>query len=182
MLVLIGLTVQTIGGLLPGYSGYVLMLNGAVSWRCKRQSLFALSSAEAEFIAASSMVQEVIFLCKFLDNLGFRQNGPTPIFADNETYEGSVGGSDRAKHIDLRKHCVHDARRQGILQLQKIDSEFNGADLLTKPFKDTSMLVESHRKHLMGYQLHRDRRSVSGGGSCSAGVTSAFCGPLARVC
>jgi hypothetical protein len=34
---------------------YVLVLNGAaVSWRCKRQSDFALSSAEAEFIAASS--------------------------------------------------------------------------------------------------------------------------------
>jgi hypothetical protein len=136
-------------------SGYVLMLNGAaVSWRCKRQSVFALSSAEAEFIAASSMVQEVIFLRKFLDNLGFKQNSPTPIFADNETCihwsEGSVGGSDRAKHIDLRKHFVHDARQQGILQLQKIDSEFNGADLLTKPFKDT-MLFERHRKHLMGY-------------------------------
>ena len=43
-------------------SGYVLMLNGAaVSWRCKRQSVFALSSAEAESIAASSMVQEDIF-------------------------------------------------------------------------------------------------------------------------
>jgi hypothetical protein len=57
-----------------------LMLNGAaVSWRCKRQSVSALSSAEAEFIAASSMVQEVIFLRKFLDNLGFKQN-TTPIF------------------------------------------------------------------------------------------------------
>jgi hypothetical protein len=100
------------------------------------------------------MVQEVIFLRKFLANLGFQQNGPTPIFADNETCihwsEGSVGGSDRAKHIDLRKHFVHDARQQGILQLQKIDSEFNAADLLTKPFKDT-LLFERHRKHLMGF-------------------------------
>ena len=118
------------------------MLNGAaVSWRCKRQSVFALSSAEAEFIAASSMVQEVILLRKILANLGFQQNGPTPIFADNmkciHWSEGSVGGSDRAKHIDLRKHFFHDARQQGILQLKKIDSEFNVADLLTKPFKDT---------------------------------------------
>jgi hypothetical protein len=131
------------------------MLNGAaVSWRCKRQSAFALSSAEAEFIAASSMVQEVIFLCKFLDNIGVKQNSPTPIFADNETWirwsEGSVGGSDRAKHIDLRKHFVHDARQHGTLQLQKIDSKFNGADLFTKPFQDT-MLFERHSKHLMGY-------------------------------
>ncbi len=71
---------------------------------CKRQSKYTLSNAEAEFISASSMVQEVIFLRKFLANLGFKQNGPTPIFVDNETCihlsEGSVGGSDhRAKHI-----------------------------------------------------------------------------------
>jgi hypothetical protein len=59
------------------------MLNGAaVSWSCKRQSVNALSSAEAEFVAASSMVKEAIFLHKFLPNLNFEQNGHTPIFAD----------------------------------------------------------------------------------------------------
>ena len=48
--------------------------------------------------------------------------------------------SDRAKHIDLRKHFLHDACQQGILQLRKIDSKFDGAVLLTKPFKDTMLL------------------------------------------
>ncbi len=116
--------------------------------------MYALSSAEAEFIAASSMVQEVIFLRKFLAYLGFKHSGPTPIYADNETCihwsEGSVGCSDRAKHIDLRKHFVHDARLQGVLQLLKTDSKLNSADILTKPSKDT-VLFEHHRKHLIGY-------------------------------
>jgi hypothetical protein len=78
-----------------------------VEWgRCKRQSVFALSNAEAEFrvIAASLVVQEIIFFGKFLDNLGFKQNSPTPTFADYETCihwsEGSVGSSDHAKRID----------------------------------------------------------------------------------
>ncbi len=44
-------------------------------------NVFVLYSAEAEFIAASSIVQEVMFLRMFLDYLGFRQNGP----ADNAT-------------------------------------------------------------------------------------------------
>jgi hypothetical protein len=74
------------------------MLNGAaISWRSKRQPTIALSTAEAEFISASAMVQEVIYLRKFLGNLGFPQTAPTPVFADNETCiawsEGSVGGS-----------------------------------------------------------------------------------------
>ena len=37
-----------------------------MSWKSKRQSVVALSSAEAEFIAASAMVQEVITFASFL--------------------------------------------------------------------------------------------------------------------
>ncbi len=85
-------------------------------------SLRLKAQPEAEFISASFMVQEVIFLCKFLTNLGFPQTAPTAIFADNETCiawsEGSIGGSDRAKHVDLRMHFVHEAREAGHLQAQ----------------------------------------------------------------
>ena len=63
-----------------------------------------------EFISASAVVQEVTYLRKFLANRGYPQTAPTPVFADNETCiawsEGSVGGSERAKHIDLRIHFV----------------------------------------------------------------------------
>ena len=60
-------------------SAYVFMLNGAaISWRSKRQTTVALSTAEAEFISASAMVQEVIYLRKLLENLGFPQKEPTP--------------------------------------------------------------------------------------------------------
>ena len=62
-------------------SGYTLMLNGAaVSWKSKRQPVVALSTAEAEFIAASSMVQEVIYARRLLERLRFPQTDPTPIF------------------------------------------------------------------------------------------------------
>ena len=52
------------------------------------------------------MVQEVIYLRKFLANPGYPQTAPTPVFADNETCiswsQCLVGSSERAKHIDLR--------------------------------------------------------------------------------
>ena len=54
-------------------------LNGAaISWRpnLKRQPTVALSSAEAEFISSSAMVQEVIYLRKFSANLGYPQTAP----------------------------------------------------------------------------------------------------------
>ena len=121
-------------------SGFVLILNGAaISWSSKRQATVALSSAEAEFISASVMVQvlqEVIYLRKVLANLGYPQSAPTRVFADNETCiawsEDSVGGSEHAKHIDLRIHFVHEARAAGHLDLYKLDSEVNAADILTK--------------------------------------------------
>ena len=136
-------------------SGFVFMLNGAaISWRSKRQATVALSSAEAEFISASAMVQEVIYLRKFLSNLGFPQSAPTPVFADNETCiawsEGSVGGSERAKHVDLRVHFVHEARAAGHLLLHKVDSKLNAADILTKA-STPSDVYEDLRRRIMGY-------------------------------
>ncbi len=83
------------------------MLNGAaVSSKSKRQPVVALSTAEAEFIAVSSMVQEVIYFRRLLEKLGFEQTDPTPIFEDNTTCinwaSGAVGGTDQARHIEFR--------------------------------------------------------------------------------
>ena len=135
-------------------SGFTLMLNGAaVSWKSKRQTVVALSSAEAEFVAASSLVQEVIYTRRLLEKLGFPQPEPTVIYEDNRTCiawsEGSVGGSDRAKHIDLREHFVHDAVQAKVLKLEAIASADNVADLLTKPLARTPFQLL--RKRLMGF-------------------------------
>jgi len=135
-------------------SGFVLMLNGAaISWKSKRQSVVALSTAEAEFVAASSLVQEVIYVRRLLTRLGFPQSDPTPIFEDNATCikwaGGAVGGSDRAKHIDLREHFVHQAQDLRVLRLVPIAGVDNVADLLTKPLLKASFLPL--RKRLMGF-------------------------------
>ncbi len=95
MLTQIGLVVLTLVVLLlvSFFSKLVFhfMLNGAaISWHSKSQPTVALSSAEAEFISASAMVQEVIYFSKFLSNLGFPQTMPTPVFADNETWHRLV--------------------------------------------------------------------------------------------
>ena len=127
-------------------SAYVFMLNGAaISRRSKRQTTVALSTAEAEFISASSMVQEVIYLRKILENIGFPQKEPTPVLDDNETCikwsEGAVGGSD---------HFVHDVVAAKHLKLVKVESKLNGADILTKPTRDKDLYVELRRR-LMGH-------------------------------
>ena len=136
-------------------SGFVLMLNSAaLSWKSKRQSIVALSTAEAEYVVGTSLVQEIIYLRKLLDNLGFPQMSPTVIYADNETCiawsEGSIGGSERAKHLDLRVHFLHEAVRAGHVVLRKIDTKLNCSDLLTKPSIPTDRFA-LFRRRLMGF-------------------------------
>jgi hypothetical protein len=92
---------------------------------------------------------------KFLGNLGFPQTAPTPVFADNEACiagsEGSVGGSERAKHVDLRVRFVREARTAGhLLQLRKIDSEFRAADILAKATTPVDISADLRRR-IMGY-------------------------------
>ena len=43
-----------------------------------------------------------------------------------------IGGRERAKHIDIRKHFAHEAVQNGHMRLYKIATEFQLADILTK--------------------------------------------------
>ena len=136
------------------------MLNGAaIAWKSKRQTIIALSTAEAEFVAASSndsgdhlLNDRIIYDRRLLKNLGFPPPGPTKIYEDNPTCtkwtNSAVGGSDRAKHIDLREHFIHDAQEKRIVQLEAIEGQNNVADLLTKPLLKRAFVLL--RKQLMG--------------------------------
>ena len=80
------------------------------------------------------MVQEVIYLRKFLENLGFPQKEPTPVLADNETRitwaEGAVGGSERAKQstseftscTTLSRQSTSSSTRSGVSLMVQIFS------------------------------------------------------------
>jgi hypothetical protein len=50
----------------------------------------------------------------------------------------------------LRVHFVHEARTAGHLQLHKIDSKLNAADILTKASTPTDV-CEDLRRRTMGY-------------------------------
>lgn len=62
-------------------TGYLISTNNCpISWKAKRQSCTTLSSAEAEFVAASVCSQEVIYLRNLLRDLGYAQRKPTLIY------------------------------------------------------------------------------------------------------
>lgn len=91
-------------------SGYIFMLNGAISWSCKRQDCVALSSTEAEFIALSEACKEVVWIQRVLIDLNWQQQR-TIIYEDNQSVLKMIIDeklSNRSKHIDTKFHFVKD--------------------------------------------------------------------------
>ena len=117
-------------------TGFVFMMeSGAVSWGSKLQPTVALSSAEAEYMAACGAVQEAIHLRQLLNDLGYVQDKPTVIFEDNQ---GCIALTEnpvfhrRTKHIDIRYHFIREKVASGEVVLKYVPNADQLADLLTK--------------------------------------------------
>ena len=64
-------------------SGYVFTLaGGAVSWQSKLQKCVALSTTEAEYITATEVGNELLWMTRFLLELGMQQED-TIVFCDS---------------------------------------------------------------------------------------------------
>jgi hypothetical protein len=62
-----------------------MMFNGAaIYWNSKRQNVWPCHLKRG-FMAASALVQELIYLGKLFEHPGYPPTGPTPIFEDNRT-------------------------------------------------------------------------------------------------
>ena len=67
-------------------SGGVVLYHGCVIlWWSRRQHCVTLSSAEAEYLAASVAAREVIYLRDLLESMGYGVPGPTPMLLDSKS-------------------------------------------------------------------------------------------------
>lgn len=117
-------------------SGYVLkMSNAAISWASKRQSIVALSSTEAEYIALSSAVREVIWMRQLAQEVDEKFNGPTIINCDNQSsirLAESEAYRPRTKHIDIRHHHTREKIEDKTISIEFCPTANMTADSLTK--------------------------------------------------
>lgn len=106
-------------------SGYMIYFaGGAVSWKSKLQKCVALSTTEAKFIAATEASKELLWLKKFLNELGFKQNRYV-LFCDNQSAIHLGKNSSfhsKSIHIDVRYHWIRDVLDAKLLELQKIQT------------------------------------------------------------
>ena len=112
----------------------VTYAGGAVLLQSKLQKCVALSTTEAEFIAATEASKELLWLKKFMKELGFDQ-GKYVLLCDNQSaihLSKNASFHSRSKHIDVRYHWIRDVLDSKQMQLEKVHTDDNGADMLTK--------------------------------------------------
>ncbi|GKG33012.1 hypothetical protein Tco_0430522, partial [Tanacetum coccineum] len=67
---------------LKSQTGYVYVLNrGVVDWKSAKQSIFATSSTEAEYIVAYDASKEAVWVRKFIYGLGVVPTIEEPIIS-----------------------------------------------------------------------------------------------------
>ena len=118
-------------------TGYVFFLGStAFSWTSKKQSIVALSSCEAEYVAVASTVCEAIWLRNLLKSVCHPQVESTVIHVDNVSaikLAKNPVQHGRSKHIDTRFHFLRDHVKQKTIELVYCHTKEQVADIFTKP-------------------------------------------------
>jgi len=138
-------TRKSVGGCLFGL-GHINgskepVMSGLIYWQAKSQSVVALSTLEAEYIAASHVTRESLWVKRMLkeaaDGMGAKtSDGSVPIGCDNQGAIKLITSGvvrQKSKHIDVKYHHAHEEQTKGSVKFQYVTSESNPADLLTKP-------------------------------------------------
>nr|GFC22568.1 putative ribonuclease H-like domain-containing protein [Tanacetum cinerariifolium] len=107
-----------------------------ISWQCKKQTIMATSLTKAEYVAAARCCGQVLWIQNQMLDYGFNFMNTT-IFIDNQSTICIVKNPvfhQRTKHIEIRHHFIRDANEKNLIQVLKIHTDDNVADLLTKAF------------------------------------------------
>ena len=101
----------------------------------KQKVVVALSTTEAEYMAATHACKEAIWLKRLCSDIEFKQ-GVLTIYSDNQSaisLAKNLTFHARTKHIDVQYHFVRDMVEDGKVKLEKVETLVNVADALTKP-------------------------------------------------
>ena len=106
-----------------------------VSWHSKKQVSVALSTAEAEYVAAGSCCAQILWIKQQLLDFNLKLER-IPIFCDNTSAINLTKNPvlhSRTKHIEIRHHFLRDHVEKGDIVFEHVNTENQLADIFTKP-------------------------------------------------
>jgi hypothetical protein len=121
---------------LKSTSGYTFTLGtGVFSWASNKQKSVALSTAEAEYVSASTATSQAVWLRRIIEDFGEKQKEATPLLCDNKSAIAMSKNPvyhSRAKHIALKYHYIRDAVEENQVDIVYCNTEDQVADIFTK--------------------------------------------------
>jgi hypothetical protein len=142
-------------------TGYVIMFAGCpLIWSSKLQTEIALSPTEAEFIALSTAMREIIHLIDFLREA---KTKGIPVNINNaaihcKIFEDNYGAIEmtkvpkmrpRMKHLNIKYHHFRQHVQSGLLSIHAVRTEDQISDIFTKPLNE--IIFKTHRKQINGW-------------------------------
>ncbi|KAK2380916.1 putative mitochondrial protein [Trifolium repens] len=114
--------------------GCFFLGNNLISWFSKKQNCVALSTAEAEYIAARSSCSQLLWMKQMLSEYNVEQVVFT-LYCDNMSainISKNPIQHSRTKHIDIRHHFIRDLVEDKVVTLEHVATDNQLADIFTK--------------------------------------------------
>lgn len=136
-------------------SGIIIMLaGGAIAYKSKFQEVIAMSTTEAEFVAACDAAKIILFLRSILEDLGIPQNHATTLFEDNHgalMMANAQQPTRRTRHMDIKHFSLLDWVERDLVLLKTISTHDNASDAMTKFLP--KLLFYRHFDTYMGHRI-----------------------------
>ncbi|XP_019056266.1 PREDICTED: uncharacterized protein LOC109116021 [Tarenaya hassleriana] len=152
-------------------TGYCTFVGGnLVTWKSKKQTVVARSSAEAEYRAMANTTSELVWLKQLLEDLGFASTKPIPLHCDNQAALHIAANSvfhERTKHIEVDCHFIREKIANGIISTMYTRSQDQLADILTKATSSVALNKTLNKIGLTEYRRPILRGNVEEQGAIS---------------
>ncbi|GKE07342.1 putative ribonuclease H-like domain-containing protein [Tanacetum coccineum] len=131
-----------------------------ISWQCKKKTIVANSTTEIEYVTAANCYGQVLWIQNQMLDYGFNFMN-TKIYINNESTICIVKNPvfhSKTKHIEIRHHFIRDSYEKRLIQVLKIHTYHNVADLLTKAF-DVSSIRDKFRNKTGSCKVNAARQT-----------------------
>ncbi|GAV71585.1 hypothetical protein CFOL_v3_15075, partial [Cephalotus follicularis] len=117
-------------------TGYCVFVGGSlVSWKSKKRSVVARSSAESEYIAMANVTCELMWIRQLLSELGFGDPSHMQLWCDNQAAIHIASNPvfhERTKHIEVDCHFIREKLQQKLISTNFVRIAEQFVDLFTK--------------------------------------------------
>ena len=107
-----------------------------VSWFSKKQSAIALSTTEAEYVAATSCCTQLLWMMQTLQDTQITCTPPLSILCDNTSainISKNPVMHSKTKHIPIKYHFLREQVLEQKVKLQYVPSKEWVVEIFTKP-------------------------------------------------